>query len=237
MIYEIRLYTVVPGRMEDNHNRFENVLPSLMARHGIANVGRWTATAGPGAPTFVYMMAYPDLAVREQQWTSFYGDDDWWQARARTNDGEEMVERFDLHFLRPNSAWTPNVRRDGVRAEGVHELIFAEVALGRGGDAQVYLKETYLPLLAAQGGDVLMVADFISGTSLPRMAMIIAWPDASALHRGRRAIDGSSALRAVQQEERKRLGRTSVGRSDVYVLEPTPFNLPLASLGHEPWKG
>jgi len=232
MIFEMRLYTVVPGRMEDNHERFRAVLPDLIARHGIANVGRWTATAGPSAPLYIYLMAYPDLDTREKQWASFYTDDAWWEARARTNGGEEMVERFDLLFLRSNALWTP-MPADGRRAGGVHELIFVEVALGKQADAQAYLTHVYLPLVARHGGEILMIADFVSGPSMPRMALMTAWPDAAALHKARRAIDGDPDLRAAQKAERGRIGRTSLGKADIFVLEPTSFNLPLASLGHE----
>ncbi len=34
MIYELRLYSVVPGRMPDLHARFER-LPPLFQRHGV----------------------------------------------------------------------------------------------------------------------------------------------------------------------------------------------------------
>ena len=107
MLYELRLYSATPGRIEDLHARFRDHLPKLMVRHGIDQVGRWTATAGPNGPLFLYLMAYDDMAQRERQWDAFYHDDEWWQIRAATNAGEEMVERFDLFFLRPNALWTP----------------------------------------------------------------------------------------------------------------------------------
>lgn len=231
MLYELRLYTVVPGRLEDNHARFRDHLPRLLARHGIDQVGRWSATAGPNTPMFVYLMAYDDMAQRERQWDAFYQDDDWWQVRAATNAGEQMVERFDLFLLRPNAAWQPQSRGDE-RSGGVHELIFAEVALGRNAEANAFLRDHYLPVVEREGGDILMVADFVSGDRMPRLGLMIAWPDGNAREAGRRAIDGDPAVRAAQAEERRALGRTSLGRTDVHVLEPTAFDLPLASLGH-----
>jgi hypothetical protein len=231
MIYELRLYTVVPGRMEHNHGRFKDHLPILLARHEISNVGRWTATAGPNAPMFVYLMVYEDLSQRERQWSSFYADDEWWQVRAQTNAGSQMVERFDLFFLRANALWTPSASSAGTRLAGVHELSFMEVALGHNTEAAELIKTVLLPLIEREGGQPMMVADFLSGVAMPRMAMITAWPNATRLHEARRAIDSDPSLRMAFDANRETIGRAALGRTEVYVLEPTAYDLPLADLG------
>lgn len=231
MIYELRLYTVMPGRMADNHNRFERHLPALFERHGIANVGRWTAISGPNAPMFIYMMAYHDLAERERQWAEFYGDEEWWSIRARTNGAEQMVERFDLFFLKPNVIWFADPARANDRLGGIHELLIAEIALGHQAEANAILSETLIPLVERRGGCIMMVADLISGVALPKTAMMVAWPDAAAQHAGRLAIDRDSGLQAATASQRKAIGRPPIGRTDIYVLEPTAFALPLATLG------
>lgn len=232
MIHELRMYSVVPGRLEDNLDRFEHHLPKLMARHGIWNVGRWVAVAGPRAPMFVYVMAYADLDQRERQWNGFYADDEWWELRARTNAGSQMVDRFDLSFLKANPAWTPpdNTQPDA-RRDGLHELALIDVALGHGPDANAFLRDTYLPLVVREAGQVMMLSDFMTGPSLPRLALMTAWSNAEARRRARRAIDGDPELRGVQRSERERIGQTSLGRTDIYELEPTAFDLPLATLG------
>jgi hypothetical protein len=53
MIYELRLYSVAPGRMADVHTRFNDHFPALFRKHGVNLVGRWHAVAGPDAPRFV----------------------------------------------------------------------------------------------------------------------------------------------------------------------------------------
>ena len=232
MIYELRLYTVVPGRLEDNLDRFENHLPRIMGRNGITNVGRWVAVAGPHAPMLIYMMVYDDLDQRERQWAGFYADDEWWALRKRTNAGSQMVDRFDLFFLKSNAVWAPSANAEpSARLGGMHELCFIEVALGHGADADTFLRDTYLPLVEREAGRVMMVSDFVTGVSLPRIALMVAWPDAGTRHVARRRIDGDPGLRAAQKAERDRIGRTSLGRTDVYELEPTAFDLPLATLG------
>jgi len=39
MIYEERIYTIVPGKMQDINNRFANVTMRLFEKHGMKVVG------------------------------------------------------------------------------------------------------------------------------------------------------------------------------------------------------
>jgi hypothetical protein len=230
--YELRLYTLVPGRLDVAIDRFAHHLPRLFARHGIKNVGRWIASAGAGGPMFVYMMAYESLAQREAQWDAFYLDPEWGEVRSATQGQEEATERFELFFLRSNSLWAPPAAKGVQRIDGVHELILTEVLLGATIPAYAYLKEVYLPAIISAGATVMMAADFVTGPSLPRFSLMLAWADDA------RRREGWSKLREDRQiyeslaDQRKRYGRTLLGCSDSYLLEPTAFDLPLAGLGH-----
>lgn len=227
MIHELRLYTVVPGRMDVAFRRFKDHLPALFARHGIRNVGRWSATAGPDGPMFAYMMTYEDLAERERQWTGFYGDPEWSGIRARTQGDEEATERFAIHFLRPSPFWTPP--GDPQRTVGgVHDLVFSEIALGKAGAANAFLADTYLPALRAAGAEIMLAADFVSGPALPRIALMFAWRDGTARQDGWRRLGTDPALHHALSQQRRAFGRALLGRTDTYVLEPTDFALPQA---------
>ena len=230
MIYEIRLYSVVPGRIDVAYERFANHLPLLFQRHGIHNIGRWTAVSGSHVPRFVYVMAYQDLAAREQQWSAFYQDPDWWAVRARTQCGEEATERFDLYFLRGNPAWPPPGSPERALG-GAHDLMFIEVALGKTTAANEFLKDLYLPLLAKVGAQLMLVADFISGPALPKIALLIAWPDPVVRAGGWHLITNDIVLKAAIAEQRKNIGRALLGATDVMELQPTSFAPPTATPG------
>jgi hypothetical protein len=230
MLYELRIYSVVPGRVGDTLERFRS-LPRLFERHGIDNVGRWHASAGHGGPNFVYMMAYRDFAEREAQWNAFYLDDEWWAYRTETNAGEEMTERFDLLFLRPNPAWTPGPA-GGERIGGVHELTIAEVAVGQNGIANAYLEKLFVPLVSRAGGRLMLLADLVSGVALPKIAWMIAWPDAAAREKGRELIDTDpESLEAIRSQRQDR-GRAAIGKHDTWLLAPSDYLLPIATLGN-----
>ena len=47
MIYELRVYTAVPGRLSDVSARFRNYTDRLFTKHGFKAVGYWTNLIGP----------------------------------------------------------------------------------------------------------------------------------------------------------------------------------------------
>lgn len=230
MIYELRLYSVAPGRMADVHDRFGTHLPALFARHGVHCVGRWAALAGPDAPRFVYLLAYRDYAQREATWAGFYQDDDWWKVRAATNAGHEMVERHDLFFLKPNAVW-PATDAPDAPVGGLHELVQQQVAPGRNADANTFMKEIYLPALREAGAQVLGLFDMAAGSGMQKVVQLIAWPDAATWHAGRRRIEAHEGLRAAYAAQRAQHGTTFFERGEVNLLEPAPGAVVRAALG------
>lgn len=232
MIYELRLYSVAPGRMADVHSRFNDHLPALFERHGVDCVGRWTALAGPDAPRFVYLMAYRDFAHREAVWAGFYQDADWWRIRAETNAGHEMVERHDLFFIKPNAAWPAVAGAAAQQAVGgLHELVQQQVAPGQTAAANEFMKQTWLPRLREAGARSLGVFDMAAGSGMQKVVLLYAWPDAVSWHAGHRRLEADASLRAELAAQRQKLGTTLFQRAEVNLLEPAPGMTIRAGLG------
>jgi hypothetical protein len=234
MIYELRLYSVAPGRMTDVHSRFNDHLPALFKRHGVDCVGRWTALAGPDAPRFVYLMAYRDYAQRETTWAAFYQDADWWSIRADTNAGHEMVERHDLFFIKPNAVWAaPTGAAAQEAVGGLHELVQQQVAPGQAAAVNEFMKQTWLPRLREAGARVLGVFDMAAGSGMQKVVLLYAWPDAAKWHAGHRQLEADESLRDELAAQRKKLGTTLFQRSEVNLLEPAPGMTIRAGLGRQ----
>jgi hypothetical protein len=231
MIYELRLYSVAPGRMADVHSRFGEHLPALFAKHGVNCVGRWSALAGPDAPRFVYLLAYRDYAHRESTWVGFYQDADWWRIRAETNAGHEMVERHDLFFLKPNAAWQVDPTTSDTPVGGLHELVQQEIAPGQAAANVEFLKGTWLPLLREAGARTLGVFDMAAGAGMLKTVLLHAWPDAATWHAGQKFIASHAGLQAQFAMQRKALGTTLFQRGEVNLLEPAPGAVIRAGLG------
>ena len=101
MIYELRTYEVVPGRMPALHKRFAETTLALFARHGIKVVGFWTSDIGGASNELVYMLAYDSLADRETRWSAFTSDPEWAEKRALSERDGPIVARVTNAILRP----------------------------------------------------------------------------------------------------------------------------------------
>src|SRR6478609_402980 len=82
MIYELRVYSCLPGRMAALQNRFQNHTLRIWEKHGIRQAGFWTTLIGPANNDLTYMIAWDSLADREARWNAFMADPEWIAARA-----------------------------------------------------------------------------------------------------------------------------------------------------------
>jgi hypothetical protein len=101
--FELRTYTASPERLDKLQARFRNHTLRLFEKHGMTNVGYWTAVNGENADrTLIYLMAYPSQEAREASWKTFRDDPDWTKARAASEaDGVRLAEKVDSRYLKP----------------------------------------------------------------------------------------------------------------------------------------
>jgi NIPSNAP len=101
LIYELRIYTVHPGRMDALQQRFRDHSSRLFERHGMTNVGYWTNVIGGRSDELWYMLGYEDLAARERAWTAFRADPEWVAARAASEEDGPIVHHIENRMLSP----------------------------------------------------------------------------------------------------------------------------------------
>lgn len=65
-LFELRVYTAAPGKMEALNKRFRDHTLRMFEKHGIKNVGYWTAVDEEHRGRLYYLIAYPDKASREK---------------------------------------------------------------------------------------------------------------------------------------------------------------------------
>ena len=66
-LYELRIYTAAPGKMDALHRRFRDHTLRLFEKHGIKNVGYWTGVDEGQREKLYYLIAYPDPEARERR--------------------------------------------------------------------------------------------------------------------------------------------------------------------------
>jgi hypothetical protein len=74
MLYELRVYTALPGRMPALIKRFETKTLGFWQQHGIRQVGFFTTAIGPHSNALTYILAWESLAEREKKWHALETD-------------------------------------------------------------------------------------------------------------------------------------------------------------------
>ena len=103
MIYEMRIYRCVPGRLPDLLKRFETITLGLWQRHGIQQAGFWTTLVGESNHDLTYLLAWQSLAERDTKWTAFQSDNEWIRKRAETESNGPLVANITNSLLQPTS--------------------------------------------------------------------------------------------------------------------------------------
>jgi len=103
MIYELRVYHAVPGRLPDLLKRFDTITLKIWERHRIKQAGFWTTLVGDSNQTLYYFLQWESLAEREQKWNAFQADPEWHQKRAETEKNGPIVAKVSNSFLTPTS--------------------------------------------------------------------------------------------------------------------------------------
>jgi hypothetical protein len=83
MIYELRIYQCVPGRLPVLLKRFEDHTLKIWEKHGIRQAGFWTVLIGDGSNDLHYLLAWESMAEREKVWGTFLADPAWIKVRHR----------------------------------------------------------------------------------------------------------------------------------------------------------
>ena len=103
MLYELRTYTAMPGRLPDLHKRFAEITLGYFDKHGIRVIGFWTNELGGASDQLLYILAYASLADREAKWGAFVADPERQAKFAETERNGPLVRRITAQILRPTS--------------------------------------------------------------------------------------------------------------------------------------
>jgi len=103
MIYELRVYHAVPGKLKALSQRFGTTTLKFWDKHGIRQVGFWTTYIGENNNDLYYLLEWKDLDEREQKWDAFQNDPEWIHARALTEADGPLYTHITNMILRPTS--------------------------------------------------------------------------------------------------------------------------------------
>lgn len=101
MIYEYRVYEAAPGKLEALNARFRNHTLGIFERHGIKNIGYWTASVGDYSDRLIYIVAFEDEGQRAEAWASFRADPEWNKVRSESEVDGPLTVRITNSILNP----------------------------------------------------------------------------------------------------------------------------------------
>ncbi|PSO14499.1 NIPSNAP family protein [Bradyrhizobium sp. MOS003] len=103
MIYEMRVYRCLPGRLPALLKRFETATLKIWEKHGIKQAGFFTTLIGESNQELTYFLAWDSLAEREKKWGAFMTDPDWMKARAESEADGQIVGNIVSQILTPTA--------------------------------------------------------------------------------------------------------------------------------------
>ena len=102
MIYEMRSYEAVAGKMPDIHREFSEVVTKIFEKHEFRPIGFWTELIGDNTKMH-YLLAWQDTSEMASKWSAFRTDPDWIKARKKV----ESEAGGPITAKITNSVWQP----------------------------------------------------------------------------------------------------------------------------------
>jgi hypothetical protein len=105
VIYELRRYEALPGKLAQLHDLMENLALPLFKKLNMKLIAAFTPAVGDDENTFVYILAYEDMGAREKAWKAFYADPEWVNNRPKfaAKHGGPVTAKYQGTFLEPTS--------------------------------------------------------------------------------------------------------------------------------------
>jgi hypothetical protein len=103
MIYELRIYDCLPGRMPALLKRFNDHTLGLWDKHGIRQAGFFTTAVGESNNQLTYFLAWESMAERETKWAAFVSDPAWHKVRDDSERDGPILANISNQLLTPTA--------------------------------------------------------------------------------------------------------------------------------------
>jgi hypothetical protein len=99
-VYELRIYHVVPGKLDELLARFRDHTDKLFARHGMKSLAYWTPVDEPQkGVTLIYILQHPSRTAATENWKAFQDDPEWKSVKAKSEENGKLVEKVDSTYM------------------------------------------------------------------------------------------------------------------------------------------
>jgi len=102
MLYELRVYEIIPLRMKDINDRLAKHTMRIWERLGIRPVGFGENAIGP-SNTLNYILAWESLKERQEKWDAFMSDPERLKVMEETHKNGPLVLKSTNTIMQPTS--------------------------------------------------------------------------------------------------------------------------------------
>lgn len=96
MIYELRIYTINPGKMENIKNRFKEKALSLLKKHNLVVIDFWQDL---NEEKIYYMVQHDDVESRKRNFDSFFNDLEWHETKRISELDGPLVKKSEYFLM------------------------------------------------------------------------------------------------------------------------------------------
>ena len=100
IVYELRVYHAVEGKLPDLLARFRDHTDKLFARHGMKSVAYWVPADEPAKSNMlIYILEHPSREAAKTNWQAFQDDPEWKAVREKTEAPGKIVDHVDVTYM------------------------------------------------------------------------------------------------------------------------------------------
>jgi hypothetical protein len=226
-LYELRIYTAAPGKMDALNARFRNHTVDLFKKHGMVPVGFWRTVDTQGAVTgdrLYYVMGYKDRAARDASWKAFAEDPQWRAVFAESQKDGSLTTRIENQFLAP-AEYSPALNTQVSATPRLFELRTYAATEGKLENIHARFRDHTMRIFTKHGMTNLLYWRPTSGqVSLEgKMVYLLAFPNITARSAAWQAFATDPEWKKVSDESQKD-GPILAGRPDSILLVPTDYS-------------
>jgi hypothetical protein len=198
VIYELRQYTLHPGRRDELIELFEREFVESQEELGARVIGTFRDLGDPDR--FVWVRGFADMATRLRALSGFYGGPVWKEHREAAN--STMIDSDDVLLLEPVGPGFPEAPRAalGMGVPGP-SCVLVVVCSGEGLEPTVADAERLLGVRPVVARTAPYVNDFPALPVRDEQAMVwfASYRDAAALRVARERLDADPSWRAAAE--------------------------------------
>ena len=99
-VYELRIYHVNEGKLDELLRRFRDHTIALFNKHNMKSLAYWTPTDDPlKGKTLVYILEHPSREAATSNWQAFRDDTEWQSVRDKSEANGKLVDHIDSTYL------------------------------------------------------------------------------------------------------------------------------------------